>query len=107
MLDFKKHRDEFARYDIKVIAASSDTWEQAIQTAEQYKLNFRIGYGIDPRQFSSLTGAFINERENYIHATGFIIGLDGRIMIAVYSTRSVGRLVAKDCLNFIGAGLRR
>lgn len=107
MLDFRKHAEEFARYNIHVIAASSDTWEQAIQTAEQYKLNFRIGYGMDPTEFSSLTGAFINERENYIHATGFILGTDGRIMNAVYSSRSIGRLVAKDCLDFIGAGLRR
>ncbi len=85
-----------------MIAASTDTWDEALGTVERYKLTFRIGYGLDPRQTSSLTGAFYNEKERYLHATGFIIGPDGRIENAVYSSRSIGRLVAKDCLEFIG-----
>ncbi len=94
---------EFEKKEIQVIAASADTWEQALGTMERYKLTFRIGYGLNPREVSALTGAFFNEEENYLHATGFVIGPDGRIEDAVYSSRSIGRLVAKDCLEFIGA----
>lgn len=57
---------------------------------------------MNPREVSSLTGAFYNEKDNYLHATGFIIGPDGKIENAVYSSRSIGRLVARDCLEFIG-----
>ncbi len=102
MLDFQKNIREFEKRNIQVIAASADTWDQALQTVERYKLTFRIGYGLDPRGFALRTGAFYNEKEHYIHATGFIIGPDGKIEDAVYSSRSVGRLVAKDCLEFIG-----
>ncbi len=103
MLDFQKNMKEFEKRNIQVIAASADTWDQALGTVERYKITFRIGYGLNPREVSALTGAFYNEREKYLHATGFIIGPDGRIEDAVYSSRSIGRLVAKDCLEFIGA----
>ncbi len=94
---------DFEKKNIQVIAASADPWEKAIQTAEVYKLTFTIGFGLDPVQVSALTGAFYNARENHLHATGFIIGPTGKVEDAVYSTRSVGRLVAKDCLEFIGS----
>lgn len=103
MLDFQKRFKEFEKKNIQVIAASADAWEKALQTAEQYKLTFTIGYGLKPAEVSALTGAFYSAQEGYLHATGFIIGPDGRIENAVYSTRSIGRLVAKDCLDFIGA----
>jgi len=94
---------DFEKKNIQVIAASADPWEKAIQTAEVYKLTFTIGFGLDPAEVSSLTGAFYNARENHLHATGFIIGPDGKVEDAVYSSRSIGRLVAKDCLEFIGS----
>jgi peroxiredoxin len=102
LLDFQKNMKEFEKRNIQVIAASADTWDLALGTVERYKLTFRIGYGLNPREVSELTGAFYNEREKYLHATGFVIGPDGRIEDAVYSSRSIGRLVAKDCLEFIG-----
>ncbi|TAL23173.1 MAG: redoxin domain-containing protein [Nitrospirae bacterium] len=93
---------EFEKKNIQVIAASADTWDKALETVERYKLTFKIGYGLKPKEISALTGAFYNEKENYIHATGFIVGTDGKIENAVYSSRSIGRLVAKDCIEFIG-----
>jgi alkyl hydroperoxide reductase subunit AhpC len=102
LLDFQKNIRDFEKRNIQVIAASADTWDEALGTVERYKITFRIGYGLNPREISALTGAFYNERERYLHATGFIIGPDRKIEDAVYSSRSIGRLVAKDCLEFIG-----
>ncbi len=102
MLDFQRNIKEFEKRDIQVIAASADQWENALDTVERYKLTFRVGYGLNPQSVSALTGAFYNEKENYIHATGFIIGPNFKIENAVYSSRSIGRLMAKDCLEFIG-----
>ena len=102
MLDFKRNIREFEKKDIQVIAASSDNWAEALQTVESYKLTFKIGYGLSPQKISALTGAFYNEKGNYLHATGFIIDSDQEIANAVYSSRSIGRLLAKECLEFIG-----
>lgn len=102
MLDFQRRSAEFEKRNIQVIAASADTWEHALQTVERYRLTYSVGYGLDPCRVSALTGAFYSERDNYLHATGFIIGPEGKIENAVYSTRSIGRLVAGDCIEFIG-----
>ncbi len=102
MLDFQRNIKDFEKKNIQLLAASADTWAQALQTTERYKLSFNLGYGLNPREVSAITGAFYNDKENYLHATGFIIGPDGKIENAVYSSRSIGRLVAKDCLEFIG-----
>jgi len=92
---------EFEKRSIQVIAASADPWEKALQTAERYRLTFRMGYGLNPPEISALTGAFYNAQENYLHATGFIIGPNGKVENALYSSRSIGRLIAQDCLDFI------
>jgi len=102
LLDFQKNVRDFQRKGVQVTAASADTWEKALQTVERYRLTFTIGYGLAAAQVSALTGAFYNEREGYLHATGFIISPGGRVESAVYSSRSIGRLVARDCLDFIG-----
>jgi alkyl hydroperoxide reductase subunit AhpC len=94
---------EFAKRNIQVIAASADSWEKALQTVERYRLTFRIGHSLNPPQISSLTGAFYNAQDNYLHATGFILGPDEKVENAVYSSRSIGRLIAQDCLDFIGS----
>lgn len=93
--------EEFERNNIKVIAASADTLEEALKTIDRYKLTFRIGYGLNPEKISRITGAFYNKEKGYIQATGFIVGPNGKIENAVYSSRSLGRLVAKDCIAFI------
>ena len=85
---------EFAKKNIPVIAASADPWEKALETVERYRLTFQIGYGLNPPEISALTGAFYNAQENYLHATGFIIGPDGKVENAVYSTRSIGFLIS-------------
>lgn len=102
MLDFQRNLKDFEKKGVQVIAASADTWEQALGTVERYRLTFKVGYGLKPREVSALTGAFFNDKENYLHAAGFIIGPDGKIENSVYSSRSIGRLVAKDCLEFVG-----
>jgi peroxiredoxin len=101
LLDFQRNIEEFEKNNIKVVAASADTLEDAIKTVEKYKLTFKVGYGLNPEDISAITGAFYNKEKEYIHATGFIINQDGKIENAVYSSRSLGRLVAKDCLAFI------
>ncbi len=101
MLDFQKNIKEFEKNNIGVVAASADSQEDARKTVEKYRLTFKVGFGLVPREVSAMTGAFYNEEKNFLHATGFIVDPEGKIENAVYSSRSVGRLVAKDCLNFI------
>ena len=92
---------EFNRYAIQVIAASVDTPEKAKETVDRYSISFRVGYGLDVREVSAKTGAFYDEKELYLNATGFIINPEGVIVNAVYSTLAIGRLTPADCLSII------
>jgi len=91
----------FRQRNITVIAASSDTIDHARDTVRLYRLSFTVCYGLDPMEISSKTGAFYSEEDRNLHAAGFIIEPGGRIFNGVYSTRSIGRLTAKDCIGLI------
>ena len=101
MLEFQKHSAEFESRKIKIIAASTDPQDKAAETVNKYGITFAVGYGLSPAALSAASGAFFNPEKNFLHATGFIINPDARIENAVYSSRSIGRLTAKDCLAFI------
>lgn len=101
MLEFQKTIAEFDRRHINVVAASADPVEEAANTVSKYGITFPVGYGLSPADVSTATGAFFNPEKHFIHAAGFIIGPDGKVENAVYSSRSIGRLTAKDCLAFI------
>lgn len=83
------------------MAASVDSLEDAQKIVDRYKLSFEIGYGLHARDISASIGAFYDEKDGFLHATGFIINPQGEIANGVYSTLSLGRLVPKDCLGFI------
>jgi peroxiredoxin len=101
LLDFEKNIQEFSKRKIQVIAASVDTLEDARSTVEKYNISFKVGYGLNVREMSQKVGAFFDKDKGFLHATGFIINPEGKIINGVYSTRSVGRLVAKDCVALI------
>jgi len=99
--DFQKHIDDFGSAGIEVIAASSDSEDNARKTVEEFGVTFKVGWGLDAREVSSQTGAFYNKEKGHLHATGYILAPDGMIAEAVYSTGPVGRLVAQDTLALI------
>lgn len=101
MLDFQRSIAEFEKKNIRIIAASSDTEEDAGKTVDKYGLTFSVGYGLTPSEVSAITGAFFNLEKNHIQATGFIVSPEGKIENAVYSSSAIGRLTASDCLAFI------
>ncbi len=86
---------------IQVIAASVDSIENARETVDRYKISFKVGYGLDARGVSAITGAFFNEKELYLMAAGFVVNPEGIVMNAVYSTLAIGRLIPDDCLSII------
>jgi hypothetical protein len=68
---------------------------------EEAKLTFKIGWGLNAQEASAKTGAYFDDKKNYIHATGFVISPEGKIIVASYSTGAIGRLTASDALGLI------
>jgi peroxiredoxin len=101
LLDFQRSIAEFEKKNIRILAASSDTEEDAGKTVDKYGLTFSVGFGLIPSEVSAITGAFFNLEKNHLHATGFIVSPEGKIENAVYSSSAIGRLTASDCLSYI------
>jgi peroxiredoxin len=101
LLAFQRKLAEFDALDVQVLAASADSCADAARTLERYGLTFRVGCALDARRVAGITGAFFNDTEGYLHATGFIVNPKGEVANAVYSSSAIGRLVPEDCLGLI------
>lgn len=101
MLDFQKHAGQFREKDIALVAASSDTPDAARETVKKYGLSFPVLCRVEAAKLSERTGCFYNAQDGYVHATGFLLDPGGVVRTASYSSRALGRLTAKDSMNFI------
>ena len=84
--------------DINLLAASVDKMDKALEMVNDYGIEFPVGCNLDPVAVSGLTGAFYDGEGRFLHAAGFIIDPDGKIVNAVFSTGPLGRLRAENCL---------
>lgn len=103
MADFKQHQAEFDPLDAQIVALSADGEEEARGTVEQLGLEFRVLYGLDPEATSRAIGCYTGKHEGkpHIQPAAFILGPDGRIVHALYSSGRVGRLTASDALTIV------
>ena len=101
MADFQAHLGKFTDQGVSVIAASSESEEEAGQTVKQLALSLPVAYGLEPTAFASQYGAFYSDDGTYLHATGFLLDPDGLVDISVYSCGAIGRLTASDALRIL------
>ena len=67
----------------------------------KHGLTFAIGYGVDAGLVSEATGAFVNGERGYLQSTGFVLDPSGRVLVSVYSSGAIGRLVPDDVLGMV------
>jgi peroxiredoxin len=67
---------------------------------ERLGLEFTVLYGLDPEATSRAIGCYtgMHEGRPHIQPADFVLGPDGRVVHAVYSSGTVGRLTAADAL---------
>jgi peroxiredoxin len=98
---FERARERLAEAGIKVVALSVDDEAATVGTIEKFKLTFPVGHSADADRVAAITGAYTNEDPHYLQATGFLLGPDGAILNAVYSSGPLGRLVAEDVIGMV------
>jgi peroxiredoxin len=103
LADFKHHKAEFDAIDAQIVALSADREEEARGTVEQLGLEFRVLYGLDPEATSRAIGCYTGKREGkpHIQPAAFVLGPEGRIVHAMYSSSKVGRFTASDALTIV------
>jgi peroxiredoxin len=103
LADFQQHNAELDALDTQVVALSADRGEEARGTVEQLGLEYTVLYGLDPDATSRALGCYSGTHEGrpHVQPAAFILGPDGRIVHAVYSSGKVGRLTAGDALTIV------
>ena len=54
-----------------------------------------------PEAFADLTGAFVNPDPVYLQSTGFVLDPAGKVVVSVYSSGAIGRLVPDDVAGLV------
>ena len=98
---FSRAADAFAEIGIKVAALSVDDLATSTALVEKHRLSFPVGHSADARAIAALTGAHVNSDPLYLQTTGFVLDPNGRILLSVYSSGAIGRLVADDVAGFV------
>lgn len=101
MADFQKNLGGFEKLGARVVAASVEGLDEAKKTVTEQGLSFPVGYGLDALEVAARCGAFYDAERKFLHSTGFLLGPDGSVRIAAYSTGPIGRLTPADSLRLI------
>lgn len=68
----------------------------------KHGLTFPLGHTADARAVAGLTGAFVNEDPLFLQSTGFVLDPQGKVVVSVYSSGAIGRLVPEDVTGLVG-----
>jgi hypothetical protein len=67
----------------------------------KHGLTFPVGHSADARVVAEATGAFVNDGPTYPQSTGFVLDPEGKVVVSVYSSGAIGRLVPEDVVGLI------
>ena len=98
---FERAGQALAGAGIRVAALSVDDKETSTALVEKHKLTFPVGYGADAQAVAALTGAFVNPDPVYLQSTGFVLDPVGNVVVSVYSSGAIGRLVPDDVVGLV------
>ena len=100
---FGLHRasDNLAETGVKVAALSVDDESTTAELIAKHGLTFPVGHSADARAIADLTGAFVNPDPVYLQSTGFVLDPAGKVIVSVYSSGAIGRLVPEDVIGLV------
>jgi peroxiredoxin len=98
---FQRSGRQLADAGVRVAALSVDDEASTAQLIEKHGLTFPVGYGSDAPAVAALTGAFVNPDPVFLQSTGFVLDPAGRVVVSVYSSGAIGRLVPEDVIGLV------
>jgi peroxiredoxin len=98
---FERAGQALADAGIRVVALSVDDKETTAALVAKHKLTFPVGYGAVAPDVAALTGAFVNPDPVYLQSTGFVLNPAGNVVVSVYSSGAIGRLVPDDVVGMV------
>ena len=98
---FQRASGSLAEAGIRVAALSVDDEPTTAGLIAKHGLTFPVGHSADARAIAGLTGAFVNPDPVYLQSTGFVLNRAGQVVVSVYSSGAIGRLVPEDVLGLV------
>ena len=98
---FQRAGESLAQAGIRVAALWVDDEETTAEFTAKHGLTFPLGHSAEARAVAGLTGAFVNDDPLYLQSTGFVLDPQGKVIVSVYSSGAIGRLVPEDVLGLV------
>jgi peroxiredoxin len=98
---FQRAAPALAEAGVRVAALSVDDEATTAATIAKHGLTFPVGFGADTSAIADRTGAFVNPDPVFLQSTGFVLAPDGRVVVSVYSSGAIGRLVPEDVVGLV------
>ncbi len=102
---FQNGLEKLTADGIGVLAISVDPLDKAQEAQKEAGAMFQIAYGVPVKETAETIGAFYDPAPThtapYLQSTDFILGPDGKVVVSVYSSGAIGRLMWQDVLPFV------
>jgi peroxiredoxin len=98
---FQRATDALTEVGATVVALSVDDETTTAELIAKHGLTFPVGFGADALAVAKVTGAFVNPDPMFLQSTGFVLNPDGQVVVSVYSSGAIGRLVPEDVIGMI------
>ena len=90
---------------IGVVSLSAEPRDQALAMVAEHQLGFPVAYGASIDWIAEMLGVYYEPHPTsgspHFHAAGFVLGPGGKVLLAVYSSGAIGRLVWQDVLGYV------
>ena len=98
---FQRDTEKLDGLDAKVVSLSVDDEATARELIAKHGLTFPVGHSADAAAIHEATGAFVNADPVHLQSTGFVLDPDGNVVVSVYSSGAIGRLVPDDVAGLV------
>lgn len=98
---FHRARATLGEAGVAVAALSADDEITTATLIARHGLTFPVGFGADAHQVAGLTGAIVNPNPVYLQPAGFVLDPRGTVLVSVYSSGAIGRLVPEDVAGLV------
>jgi peroxiredoxin len=98
---FQQAQERLAEVGARVVALSVDDEVTTRALIVKHRLEFPVGHGADVDAVANMVGAFVSHEPHFLQSTGFVLDPAGRVLVSVYSSSAIGRLVPEDVIGLI------
>jgi len=98
---FQRATDALAEVGAHVAALWVDDETTTADFIAKHGLTFPFGHSADAATVSDATGAFVDSDGGFLQSSGFVLDPSGNVIVSVYSSGPIGRLVPEDVVGLI------